>query len=164
MERLNLCKEVLENAIGVHRNLEKIEPLAPLDAVAVQAMEELLKYRDAEEQCIKECGCNLRIVIEKYKEFLEHIQELAEYWKLEEQGLILRLPCKVGDTLYYLYNEHILKDKVETIKIRETHNRDGIIITIKTVADDYFYIENFGKTVFLTQEEAEQALEKMKGE
>ena len=45
MTEINLCNEVLQNAIGVHRSLEKIEPLNPMDAVAVQAMEELLKYR-----------------------------------------------------------------------------------------------------------------------
>ena len=45
MTENNLCNEVLENAIGVHRSLEKIEPLEIMDAVAVQAMEELLEYR-----------------------------------------------------------------------------------------------------------------------
>ena len=61
MERLNLSKEVLENTIGVHRTLEKIEPLQPIDIVAVQAMEELLKYKDAEEQ-----GLLLRLPTEAY--------------------------------------------------------------------------------------------------
>ena len=28
------------------------------------------------------------------------IQKLAEYEDLEEQGLLLKLPCKVGDTVY----------------------------------------------------------------
>jgi len=45
MAEINLSTEVLENAIGVHRSLEKITPLSPLDVVAVQAMEELLKLR-----------------------------------------------------------------------------------------------------------------------
>lgn len=30
------------------------------------------------------------------------IDKLAEYGDLEEQGLPLRLPCKVGDTVYYI--------------------------------------------------------------
>lgn len=46
MKKVNLCKEVLENAIGVYKNLDKCGfELQPLDIVAVQAMEELLKYR-----------------------------------------------------------------------------------------------------------------------
>ena len=31
---------------------------------------------------------------------LSFLKELKEYRKMEEQGLILKLPCKVGDTLY----------------------------------------------------------------
>ena len=62
MKKLNLCKEVLENAIGVHKNCEKcgIE-LQPLDIVAVQAMEELLQYREI--GTIEEC----RAAVEKMK-------------------------------------------------------------------------------------------------
>ena len=45
MTKNNLCNEVLENAISVHRSFEEIEPLEIMDAVAVQAMEELLEYR-----------------------------------------------------------------------------------------------------------------------
>ncbi len=30
--------------------------------------------------------------------------KLAEYEDLEEQGLLLKLPCKVGDTIYYFMN------------------------------------------------------------
>lgn len=46
MQKLNLCNEVLENAIGVHKNCEKCGlEISPLDMVAVQAMEEFLQYR-----------------------------------------------------------------------------------------------------------------------
>lgn len=46
MQNVNLCKEVLENAIGVHETCEKCGmETQPLDVVAVQAMKELLQYR-----------------------------------------------------------------------------------------------------------------------
>ena len=42
MQGVNLCKEVLENAIGVHETCEKCGmETQPLDVVAVQAMKEL---------------------------------------------------------------------------------------------------------------------------
>lgn len=42
----NLCNEVLENAIKVHETCENAGcEITPLDAVAVQAMKELLRYR-----------------------------------------------------------------------------------------------------------------------
>jgi hypothetical protein len=34
------------------------------------------------------------------KAILDSIQKLAEYEDAEEQGLLIKLPCKVGDTVY----------------------------------------------------------------
>lgn len=68
----------------------------------------------------------------------------------------VRLPCKVSDTIYVVEKGKIIEDSVVTLYVayfgddEETFQFDGI----KT--DGYF--SDFGKTVFLTQEEAEQAL------
>jgi hypothetical protein len=64
---------------------------------------------------------------------------LNEYKNLEEQGLLVRLPCKVGDEVYI-----ICKGK--------------FINTGKFQISDY---DNFDKTVFLTREEAENKLNEM---
>ena len=34
--------------------------------------------------------------------FEKMITKLGEYEDLEEQGLLVKLPCKVGDTIFYL--------------------------------------------------------------
>ena len=78
----------------------------------------------------------------------------------KDRSRFVELPCKVGDTVYVIESidgeEKIIQDHVETIGIG--YYADGINIYqfdgIKT--DGYF--EDFGKTVFLTREEAEQAL------
>lgn len=74
-------------------------------------------------------------------------------------GVILP-PCKVGDTVYFIpkYITDWIHDDVEYIKI----TKDRFII--KTVADWYFDEEDFGKTVFLTKEQAEQKLKEMRVE
>ena len=65
MQSVNLCKEVLENAIGVHETCEKCGmETQPLDVVAVQAMKELLKYRTI--GTVEEC----REAVEKQTETL----------------------------------------------------------------------------------------------
>lgn len=62
MQSVNLCKEVLENAIGVHETCEKCGmETQPLDVVAVQAMKELLRYRQI--GTVEEC----RAAAEKQK-------------------------------------------------------------------------------------------------
>lgn len=116
------------------------------------ALKKLAEYEDLEEQCIKETTFSLRLLLKKWKEFFEDIQELYEYRKLAKQGLLLKLPCKVGDTVYMLNT--LLSGKT---------------IIGELQADIFFLslcaMENrFGKTVFLTRPEAEEALKRMERE
>ena len=89
------------------------------------------------------------------------IEKLATYEDLEEQGLLVRLPCKVGDDLYCIVNGEVKKLKVHSFGVP-----DFEIIDIEFKYVDGFKIVRFvgevGKTVFLTREEAEKKLEEMK--
>lgn len=67
--------------------------------------------------------------------------KLCEYEELEEQGLLLKLPCKVGDTVY-----SVVEDGLQIIELEFSLD---------------FYARrksDFGKTVFLTYQEAELEL------
>ena len=95
------------------------------------------------------------------------LQELKEYRDLEEQGLLLKLPCKIGDTVYQLINSHIYEYKVIGICFDIFQNKWMYEVAyqiglewFKTMCD----FDAFGKskTVFLTKEEAEKALEEMR--
>ena len=44
----------------------------------------------------------------------EAAEQLAAYENADEQGLLLRLPCKIGDKLYSLRNGSILVQTVES--------------------------------------------------
>ena len=86
--------------------------------------------------------------------------KLKEYEDLEEQGLLIRLPCKVGTKELYIIDEY-----------EEIYYLDADEVTIKrfptgTIIFEYDSYEleykDFGKTVFLTKEEAERALEERK--
>lgn len=83
--------------------------------------------------------------------------KLGEYERAEEQGLFVRLPCKVGDLVFIIDGENICRRKVKSIKILST------AIEIST-SDIIFHKESFGETVFLTREEAEKKLEEMRNE
>ena len=89
------------------------------------------------------------------------IKKLATYEDLEEQGLLVRLPCKVGDDLYCIVNGEVKKLKVHSFGVPDFEITD---IEFKYV--DGFKIVRFvgevGKTVFLTREDAEKKLEEMK--
>lgn len=94
---------------------------------------------------------------------LEHLKELVE---ADRDGRCVVFPCKIGDTVYDIQMGKItektiisipflLSKSVNHLCLHAINNRDALT-TIDT--------ENLGKTVFLTREEAEAALERMEGE
>lgn len=82
-------------------------------------------------------------------------ETLKCYEDSEEQGLLLRLPCKLGDTVFAIFSNKITRQIV-----RGFQWRDGKIWAQDGNGSNF---GSFGKTVFLTQTEAEEALGKMKG-
>ena len=97
------------------------------------------------------------------------LQELKEYRDLEEQGLLLKLPCKVRTEVFYICQKNTIaleKGKIYKAVVSGLYAFEkGVCVTIQ-IYDDYGCTEleeinNFGKTVFLTKEEAEKALERL---
>lgn len=71
-------------------------------------------------------------------------------------------PCKVGDKIYYLdrHSKKVEEDTVRFLTITEKNGVRPILIRHNTKFWDFY---EWGKTVFLTKEEAERALaERMK--
>lgn len=100
---------------------------------------------------------------DKYGQVAKWLEELKFYKDLEEQGLLVRLPCKIGDDLYCIVNGEVKKLKVHSFGVPDFEITD---IEFKYV--DGFKIVRFvgelGKTVFITREEAENKLEELKNE
>lgn len=106
------------------------------------------------------------------KKILKIAEKLKEYEDLEEQGLLLRLPCKVGDTVYYISEGFIEPCSVETIFLVDYMDENGNCSNMAEIHYDRedcpyvstdIYFTDIGKTVFLTQTEAEQKLKEMEG-
>lgn len=102
------------------------------------------------------------------------IERLTEYEDAEEQGLLLRLPCKVGDTVFHRKEYAATFTGIREYQITNimiSQNKKGewtkkyramMLLDGKTI--DYpinFAFDDIGKTVFLTREEAEKALAEM---
>lgn len=91
------------------------------------------------------------------------LEKLKEYRHLEEQGKLLKLTCAVGDTVYVIlpHDSHLTIAQINKIEVKRTIY-GKICYFIEPVSYRghlYRYFENdFGKTVFLTREEAEAAL------
>ena len=93
------------------------------------------------------------------EEKLKHLEELVD---AENEGRLVVLPCKVGDTVWIL--DHKFSAEIEKISLG---GEDGLCFEwteydrgfeLTEVWDEgYFTEKDIGKTVFLTREEAERA-------
>lgn len=88
------------------------------------------------------------------------LEALGKYEDAEEQGLIARLPVPIGTTVYEFEPlNKIVKGCTERTVIKYTVYDDSIWFNF---ADGFMKnIEDFGKTIFLTREAAEQKLKEM---
>ena len=91
------------------------------------------------------------------KQLAEWLIQLKEYQSLEEQGRLIKLPCKVGDTVYVIVGEKI---SVQKIQRATTDSEMRIEFCTKRRG---FALFDIGKTVFLTKSEAEAKLEELRG-
>ncbi len=118
--------------------------------------------------CHEEGGCT------KGCHILKMYRKLSEYEDLEEQGKLLKLPCAAGDTVYHLHTfsngeSEIIEMKVCCVEpCGAIRNHKGICEVWNVYAEtdytkDYFKFFDFGKTVFLTRQEARDKLAEMEG-
>lgn len=80
--------------------------------------------------------------------------KLAEFEDLEEKGLLLKLPFKVGDKIYHVENDHIYEFKTNSINIRK-ENEEFIFC----ISGMNYKLDDVGKILFMTIEEAEEFLQ-----
>lgn len=86
---------------------------------------------------------------------LDRLEKLAE---ADRDGRVVVRPCKVGDTLFRVFAGEILEHKVRNMRYLAIQGRWDIDTT-----PFCSYVESsIGKTIFLSREEAEKALEAMK--
>lgn len=98
------------------------------------------------------------------------ISRLVELAEADKDGRVVVLPCKVGDTVYMI--EHIFdidNGVCDEICARKVIGHGGNnlnqlwLVGSGGICNAYIFVSEFGKTVFLTREEAERAIQEMEG-
>ena len=116
-------------------------------AVAAAHCPMLRKYLDiglTPEQCE-----NAKVIVESaFSDDTSKAERIRELLKADQDGRLVVLPCKVGGTVYRLQY------------IEQTPGR--FVVGVAEIKFSLIWLEEFGKTVFLTREEAKKALEKAK--
>lgn len=75
----------------------------------------------------------------------------------KDQNKFIELPCKVGDTVYVLIQRNVTTEIVKGTVKNIQHSYNAWWVEFSDLWVDKMF-DDFGKTVFLTREEAEQAL------
>ena len=95
------------------------------------------------------------------KNIQEAIRKLAELEDMIEDGTLTKLPCNVGDTVYYIRNGLIYFSTISTIEIFGD--------SIRLSMEDHYYgytisfdSNEFGKRIFFTTGEVQEKLEELK--
>ena len=132
-------------------------------------------YRGAEFESIDSIDDDIKTncikCAKEHEQLAEWLEELKTYKEAEGQGLLVRLPCKVGDKVWdndFGYRESFVI-KAFSYVYCDSYVEPDIEVEIIFYYEIYtgsitgsFAMSEIGKTVFLTREEAEKKLEDMK--
>lgn len=93
--------------------------------------------------------------------WLQAYFKLKDYEDLEEQGLLMRLPCKIGESVYMVVQDC----GGDTLDCRrgDCEGCPYLYSFVEENSFDSYMCDDIGKTVFLTKEEAEEKLRESGG-
>ena len=140
----------------MERLTEKVFGFVQLKACGNDFCKETCAEHDEEKSCK---NCHIQKAFEK----------LAKYEDLEEQGRLIKLPCKVGDVVYFAHHDRVISSEVLSAKYHaeaENHGvfiRERLTIDVEGVSAEIDF-GDIGKTVFLTKAESEQKLKEMESD
>ena len=122
-----------------------------MDCIDCPAFDQLVERLAAYEDIAELCGG------------ADRLRELAE---ADKDGRVVVLPCKVGETVYFVNAKQTLEFAVVGYAVDETgiswvHSEH--VDKIGNTNERTFSPDRFGKNTFFTREEAKKALQEMEG-
>lgn len=120
-------------------------------------------------KCLERCG-GLETPEKCYECDFDYAvcKKLGEYEDLEEQGRLVKLPCKVGDVVYYVCNNRVMSSEVLSVIYHVEAENHGVFIRERLTVDfegipAEIDFNTIGKTIFLTRDKAEAKLKELRG-
>ena len=92
----------------------------------------------------------------EHKQVAEYLRKFKEYEDLEEQGRLIKLPCKIGDKVWHISGRDIKEDVISGIE----YSYDGMFYIW---SNEDTWLGGFNDIVFLTKSEAEAKLKELRG-
>ena len=111
------------------------------------------RSKNAEIKCRK-CGTTL---MQHSKEEVAFYEQVVQLLQTDAEGRLVVLPCNVGDTVWFVYEGKIHEMRVQGISVTQSRY---IILEFGGYPVVNIWGDEVGKSVFLTKEEADEALER----
>lgn len=97
----------------------------------------------------------------QHDKLADWLEKLQIYQQARDKGLLIQIPCKVGDVVYVLIDGSV---KEEIVKMVFFDNDGKFFHTLGDFCGGVYRFSDVGKRVFLTREEAETTLDKKEKE
>lgn len=123
-----------------------------------EVWERLKAYEDA--GLSPQACAEAREIEEALSSYDYSISRMVELMKADVEGRALILPCRQGDELWTYCNYPV--KRVYSFTVSDVSTLNGRTV-LNTLGLGTIRPEDIGKTVFLTREEAEKALQEMEG-
>ena len=96
----------------------------------------------------------------------EDLVKLYDIMLKIENGTLIELPCKVGDTVFWVFELvknklEILEGKIRGLSISQNNTSWFSVIYEYGLTFEHTFKDNWNKTVFLTKAEAEKRLQEL---
>lgn len=119
---------------------------------------------------LKEYYDNCSECANQHNQLAEWLEELKSFKEAEKQGLLVRLPCKVEDMVYRVNVG--AKQPIIPMTVSEIHflcYKNERVVRIDAIdkedmGESCYRLEDIGRIVFLTNEEAEKKLEEIQND
>lgn len=115
---------------------------------------------------VSSADIQLNLNFAEFNRVTNALNKLADYEDAEETGTLVRLPCRVGTRVYEIVDNCTYGDDCYTKRMCKTCDFRDLYMEIKTlnrISEIVSRLSSFGKTVFLTREDAEKALKERDG-
>ena len=123
-----------------------------------EVWERLKQFEDAVQTPEKAAWAKKTIEM-AFSDDTSEVERLRELYKADKEGRVVVLPCKIGDKLYRVFAGEIVEHRGGSMKYFAIQKQWGI----ETYPFCPYVESSIGKTIFLTREEAEKALQEMEG-
>ena len=102
---------------------------------------------------------------EDCEQLADCLTKFKDYQQLEEQGRLIKIPCKVGDTVYRIIDGMIQEFEINKFVVSYSiFNNEATVYMYFAGGHGGCSIDFYGVSVFGTQTEAEAKLKELRGE